>query len=286
VSVLVGPLIHFFREIKFVFKIIFIHKFSKRIYCFQNTRTVSPSKMSTTIEQSLKQIIAAAIHQVKSKAYERAEDVDPVEAFIEDLFAVLFPTQQPQQQTEVQHVTVPTVAAAPEKPKRGRKPKAAEPEIKQEQPQPEAAPEKPKRGRKPKAPTTPPAAPEQTEAPPAPKKEQAKNIDKLTATNKKHIKKWAEEVGVAEPDTKALLAHVNAMSAEEFNALTFEQHVKSFLKPAEQPQEEAEMELLEMEFQGKTYYVKEDTERVYEMRDDVPVAVGYVGMAAFADMKL
>jgi hypothetical protein len=285
VSVLVGPLIHFFREIKFVFKIIFIDKFSKRIYCFQNTRTVSPSKMSTTIEQSLKQIIAAAIHQVKSKTYERAEDVDPVEAFIEDLFAVLFPTQQPQQQpTEVQHVTVPTVAAAPEKPKRGRKPKAAE----QEQPQPEAAPEKPKRGRKPKTtpPSTPPAAPEQTEAPPAPKKEQAKNIDKLTATNKKHIKKWAEEVGVAEPDTKALLAHVNAMSAEEFNALTFEQHVKAFLQPAEQPQEEKELELLEVQFNGKTYYVNEEDKRVYEEKDGEHVGVGYVGMAAFADMKL
>jgi hypothetical protein len=244
--------------------------------------------MSTTIEQSLKQIIAAAIHEVKSKTYERAEDVDPVEAFIEDLFAVLFPTQQ----TEVQHVTVPTVAAAPEpaKPKRGRKPKAAaEPEIKQEETQPQPEPAKPKRGRKPKAatpPTTPPAAPEQTEAPPAPKKEQAKNIDKLTATNKKHIKKWAEEVGAAEPDTKALLSHVNAMTSEVFNGSTFEQHVKAFLKPAEEPAEQPEMELLEMEFQGKTYYVKEDTERVYEMRDDVPVAVGYLGMAAFADMKL
>jgi hypothetical protein len=240
--------------------------------------------MSTTIEQSLKQIIAAAIHQVKSKTYERAEDVDPVEAFIEDLFAVLFPTQQPQQQTEIQHVTVPTVAAAPEKPKRGRKPKAAEPEQQQPQPQPEA--EKPKRGRKPKAPTTPPAAPEQTEAPPAPKKEQAKNIDKLTATNKKHIKKWAEEVGAAEPDTKALLAHVNAMTSEVFNSSTFEQHVKSFLQPVEQPQEEKELELLEVQFQGKTYYVDEETNRVYEERDGEHVGVGYVGMAAFADMKL
>jgi hypothetical protein len=240
--------------------------------------------MSTTIEQSLKQIIAAAIHQVKSKTYERAEDVDPVEAFIEDLFAVLFPTQQPQQ-TEVQHVTVPTVAAAPEKPKRGRKPKAAEPE--QQQPQPEA--EKPKRGRKPKAatpPTTPPAAPEQSEAPPAPKKEQAKNIDKLTATNKKHIKKWAEEVGAAEPDTKALLAHVNAMTSEVFNGSTFEQHVKSFLQPAEQPQEEKELQVLPVQFQGKTYYVDEETNRVYEERDGEHVGVGYVGMAAFADMKL
>jgi hypothetical protein len=245
--------------------------------------------MSTTIEQSLKQIIAAAIHEVKSKTYERAEDVDPVEAFIEDLFAVLFPTQQPQQQTEVQHVTVPTVAAAPEKPKRGRKPKtttevpAAAPE-----PQPEAAPEpaKPKRGRKPKAATTPPAAPEQTEAPPAPKKEQAKNIDKLTATNKKHIKKWAEEIGAAEPDTKALLAHVNAMSSEVFNGSTFEQHVKSFLQPAEQPAEEKELQVLPVQFQGKTYYVDEETDRVYEERDGEHVGVGYVGMAAFADMKL
>lgn len=243
--------------------------------------------MSTTIEQSLKQIIAAAIHQVKSKEYERPDDVDPVEAFIEDLFAVLFPTAQ-----TVQTVTVPTIAAAPEpvaapeKPKRGRKPKAAAPA-----PAPEAAPApepaKPKRGRKPKTtpPTTPPAAaPEVAEAPPAPKKEQTKNIEKLTATSKKHIKKWAEEVGAAEPDTKALLAHMNAMSAEDFNAQTFEAHVKAFLKPAEE--EETELNVIEKEFNGKTYYIDEETNRVYEEQDGKHVGVGYVGMAAFADLTL
>jgi hypothetical protein len=246
--------------------------------------------MTTTIEQSLKQIIAAAIHEVKGKIHERADDVDPVEAFIEDLFAVLFPTQ-PQPQEQVQTVTVPTVTATvaapePEKPKRGRKPKAAvaggagEPETAPE-------PEKPKRGRKPKTtpPTTPPAAPEVTEAPPAPKKDQTKNIDKLTATNKKHIKKWAEEVGVAEPDTKALLAHMNAMSAEDFNTQTFEAHVKAFLKPAEE-EEEKELNVIEKEFNGKTYYIDEETRRVYEEQDGKHVGVGYVGMAAFADLTL
>jgi hypothetical protein len=240
--------------------------------------------MSTTIEQSLKQIIAAAIHEVKSKTYERAEDVDPVEAFIEDLFAVLFPTQQ-----QVQHVTVPTVTVEPEKPKRGRKPKATTAEVPGVPEETQAAPEKPKRGRKPKAtpPSTPPTAPDQTEAPPAPKKdkEQAKNIDKLTATNKKHIKKWAEEVGAAEPDTKALLAHVNAMTPEDFNGSTFEQHVKSFLQPAEEPVKK-DLQLLEVQFQGKTYYVDEESTQVYEDRGDEHVRVGYVGMAAFADMKL
>lgn len=240
--------------------------------------------MSVTIEQAFKQVLEAAIHQVKYKRFEREEDHDPVEAFIEDLFAVLFPQQQTAQ--AVQTVTVPTVAAtvtvaaapAPEKPKRGRKPKAAAPA-----PAPEAAPapapeqtnEAPKkRGRKPKA------AAEATEEAAAPKK----NLEKLTATNKKHIKKWADEVGVAEPDTKALLAHVNAMSAEEFNGATFEQHVKSFLEPRQEEVEE-ETEVEEVEFNGKTYYVNKESERVYEQRGEAYVAVGYIGMAAFAGMK-
>ena len=241
--------------------------------------------MSVTIEQAFKQVLEAAIHQVKHKTYEREPDNDAVEAFIEDLFAVLFPQQQPAQ--TVQTVTVPTVAATvtvapapePEKPKRGRKPKAAAPA-----PAPEAAPEPEqtneapkKRGRKPKA-ATPPATEEEAAAP------KTKNLEKLTATNKKHIKKWADEVGVAEPDTKALLAHVNAMSAEEFNGATFEQHVKSFLEPK---QEEAEVdeEVEEVEFNGKTYWVNKETKRVYEQRGEAYVAVGYVGMAAFEGMK-
>ena len=237
--------------------------------------------MSVTIEQAFKQVLEAAIHQVKYKTYEREPDNDAVEAFIEDLFAVLFPSNS---QT-IQAVTVPTVAAtvtvaapapAPEKPKRGRKPKAPA-----EAPAP--APEPKKRGRKPKA-VTPPPAPEATEAPPAPAK--TKNLEKpFTATNKKHIKKWAEEVGAAEPDMKELFNHLNAMSPEDFNGSTFEQHVKNFLQPKEDEQEHDE-EVEEVQFQGKTYFVNKETQRVFEQQGDAHIAVGYVGMAAFADMKL
>jgi hypothetical protein len=238
--------------------------------------------MSVTIEQAFKQVLEAAIHQVKYKTYEREPDNDAVEAFIEDLFAVLFPSNS---QT-IQAVTVPTVAAtvtvsapaaAPEKPKRGRKPKApAE--------APAAAPEPKKRGRKPKA-VTPPPAPEATEAPPAPAK--TKNLEKpFTATNKKHIKKWAEEVGAAEPDMKELFNHLNAMSAEDFNGSTFEQHVKNFLQPKEEVAQVGD-KLAEVPFNGKTYYVNEKTDRVFEERgENNYVGVGYIGMAAFADMKL
>lgn len=240
--------------------------------------------MSVTIEQAFKQVLEAAIHQVKYKRFEREPDNDPVEAFIEDLFAVLFPQQQAAQ--AVQTVTVPTVAAtvtvaaAPEKPKRGRKPKAAAPAPEAAPaPAPEQTNEAPKkRGRKPKAAAE--AAPAEEEAA-APKK----NLEKLTATNKKHIKKWADEVGVTEePDTKALLAHVNAMSAEEFNGATFEQHVKSFLQPKEEEANDGD-ELEEYEFNGKTYYVNKETDRIYEQRGEAYVAVGYIGMAAFAEMK-
>lgn len=241
--------------------------------------------MSVTIEQAFKQVLEAAIHQVKHKTYEREPDNDAVEAFIEDLFAVLFPSNS---QT-IQAVTVPTVAAtvtvaapapAPEKPKRGRKPKAQT-----EAPAPAEtapAPEPKKRGRKPKA-VTPPPAPETTEATPT----KTKNLEKpFTATNKKYINKWADEVGAAAPDMKELFNHLNAMTPEEFNGSTLEQHVKNFLQPKEEVAQPGD-DLLEVPFNDKTYYVNEKTNRVFEQQgEDNYVAVGYVGMAAFADMKL
>jgi hypothetical protein len=141
-------------------------------------------------------------------------------------------------------------------------------------------------------------APAPAEAPaeaPEPEKKQRKkkeffgNVDKLTPTLKKQVKKIADELKVGEPDLKGLLEFLNHLQKEEFDGKTFEEHVRMFLRPVEVPapaaeEEEQEMDCIEVEFEGKTYYVDTTTQRVYEPQGEANVAVGYVGMAAFEKM--
>jgi hypothetical protein len=166
----------------------------------------------------------------------------------------------------------PTEApAAPKKEKKAKSPKADEPV-----PAPaELAPEAPKKEKKVKSP-----------------KPEGVNLDKLTPTQVKKLKAVAEEFHV-ELDKKAFLAHLNAMSGPVFGATTLESHYRSFLQPAKggagaatEEAPEKEMDAVEVEFQGKTYYVDESDMRVYEQKGEVYEPVGYVGMAAFKDMEV
>lgn len=320
------------------------------------------------MEQAIRSAITAAVHQVKSKEYER-EPEDPVQAFLDDLFAVLFPapvqaasTMPPLlQRTDTlnhtncdaaccrQEVTVPVSApaveetpAAPAKEKKPRKKKADSPAstaapaaveetpavpAKEKKPRkkkadspaapapvveetPAAAPApapKEKKPRKKKADSpapapapaavTPPTAPTATEAPAAPKKEkkpkspkpEGVNLDKLTPTQVKKLKAVADELHV-ELDKKAFLAHLNAMSGPVFGATTLESHYRTFVQPDATPvvvqEQEKDLDAVEVEFNGKTYYVDESDMRVYEQQGEVFAPVGYVGMAAFKDLVL
>ena len=321
------------------------------------------NQSTVTMEQAIRSAITAAVHQVKSNMYER-EVEDPVQAFLDDLFAVLFPapvqaaeTMPPLlQRTDTlnhtncdaaccrsEEVTVPTVPAPAPKEKKPRKkaaPKvapateeaapAAAVEETPAAPAPapvteEAKPVKEKKPRKKKETpvASPSAAPAPTEAPAAPKKEkkakspkadepvpapaelapaapkkekkvkspkpEGVNLDKLTPTQVKKLKAVADELHV-ELDKKAFLAHLNAMSGPVFGATTLESHYRHFLQPAETvpaaPQKEKEMDAVEVEFEGKTYYVDESDMRVYEQKGEVYEPVGYVGMAAFKEMEV
>lgn len=333
----------------------------------------SSNQSTVTMEQAIRSAITAAVHQVKSKMYERDPE-DPVQAFLDDLFAVLFPapvqaaaTMPPLlQRTDTlnhtnceaaccrpQEVTVPVSApapapkekkprkkketpapavevpapastpavvveetpAAPVKEKKPRKkkadsPAAPVPEVTVSAPVVEetpAAPVKEKKPRKKKAdspasapapaPATPPTAPAPTEVPAAPKKEkkvkspkpEGVNLDKLTPTQVKKLKAIADELKV-ELDKKAFLNHLNAMSGPVFGATTLESHYRTFLQPAATPvveeQQEKDLDAVEVEFEGKTYYVDESDMRVYEQQGEVFAPVGYVGMAAFKDLVL
>jgi hypothetical protein len=123
------------------------------------------------------------------------------------------------------------------------------------------------------------------------------NLAKVDPTWKKHLK-HADKDHAKELEP-ALLTYLNALSKDEFNAKKAEEHVADFIasrvtKAVEADDGKVEADVDVVEFNGKEYYVNPETKRVYEGEGTCDAdgnwtnykGVGYVGMAAFADMKL
>ena len=91
-------------------------------------------------------------------------------------------------------------------------------------------------------------------------------------------------------DVKDVLSYLNGLSNAAFNDKPLLDHVRDYaasLKPAEEETQTEEVELVEQEFDGETYYVNPETKRVYTMDENYnPTPVGYVGMAKFEAMEL
>jgi len=147
-------------------------------------------------------------------------------------------------------------------------------------------------------------------------KASAVNLLKIDPTWRKHLKTAAkaQKAEVTKDMETALLAYLNAMSKETFHSQKAEEHVVAFLvaptgtnaaggaapaaaAPALAPAavEKQPTDLVVIEFNGEEYYVNEESKRVYigEGEQDPETgawtsykAVGYVGMAAFAEMPL
>jgi hypothetical protein len=136
------------------------------------------------------------------------------------------------------------------------------------------------------------------EAPAKEKKPRAKkavpenaNLAKIDPTWRKHLK--AADKEHAKELEPQLLEYVNSLSNEEFHAKTTEAHVADFV--ASRSDGKIEAEVVPVEFEGKNYIVNPETKRVYECEGVYDEAtqqwtnykpVGYVGMAAFTEMKL
>jgi hypothetical protein len=142
-------------------------------------------------------------------------------------------------------------------------------------------------------------APVATEVPAKEKKPRAKkatvpenaNLPKIDPTWRKHLK--AADKEHAKELEPQLLEYVNSLSNEDFHAKTTEAHVADFV--ASRSDGKVEAELTDVDFEGKTYLVNPETKRVYEgegMYDEATQQwtnykpVGYVGMAAFTEMKM
>ena len=243
---------------------------------------------------SLKQLIISAIIKVSEEnpllnhpdAKTANESRDQ---FIQLLMNELFPEAE----VESTHITVPVVpvpapvqaeADTPTK-KRGPMTEEAKAAMKAKKAANAAAKaepvvvEAPAASAKEKKPRAKKAVPENT------------NLAKIDPTWRKHLK--AADKDHAKELEPQLLEYVNSLSNEDFHAKTTEAHVADFIASRSDGKVETDMEIVE--FNGKDYYVNPETNRVYEGEGVYDEAtqewtnmkpVGYVGMAAFAEMKL
>ena len=236
---------------------------------------------------SLKQLIISSIIKVSEENPLLNHD-DPKTAiesrdhFIQLLMNELFPEAE----VETTHITVPVVPVEADTPTKKRGPmteeakaamkakKAANAAKKAETPVPVEAPVKEKKPRAKKA-----AVPENA------------NLVKIDPTWRKHLK--AADKDHAKELEPQLLEYVNNLTNEEFHAKTTEAHVTDFV--ASRSDGKVLTDLTVIEFEGKDYYVNPETKRVYEGEGMWTKAtqewtnykpVGYVGMAAFTEMKM
>jgi hypothetical protein len=236
---------------------------------------------------SLKQVIVNAVIKVTTdpvylgREYPTSEDAR--DDFIKALIAELFP--------ECPDCVLPSAVQAsvvvaeekdgggePAKEKKKRTPKAkkdapaaagaAEPVA---QPVAEPVVEKKKPGRKPKV------------------VEGSHNLDKWNPSQTNLFKALTKELKV-EGDKKAFQEHVNAMSKEEFDGSTFEEHLRRFLTPKPAADDGAILTKCARvewpEGSGKTYLVDPETQKVYEPSGDVNKHVGHVGMLEFEGLEI
>ena len=274
---------------------------------------------------SIKSVIVNAIMKVTVenpvKNQEGAPSFEQERAyFIELLLQELFPENpaMPVIPNEVS-VTVPMVPAeAPAKVKKPRaKKEKKEPVVETDSVAPAEAPaEAPAKVKKPRAkkekasnaeaiiaavdavipPIEAPVAPVVEKKKPGPKpkepkepKEKVVNVEN-TPTFAKMFKEISAELKV-EANKKKTLDTINAMTPEEFNAegKTLESHLRTILAPAPAPVPiETQMkDLIEVEFEGKTYGVDEETKTVYVLDyNGVGTRVGTMGMNEFKGMEL
>jgi hypothetical protein len=256
---------------------------------------------------SIKQLIISAIIKV-SEENPLLNHEDPKTAiesrdqFIQLLMNELFPEAE----LETTHITVPVVPAPAPVPVPAPAPVDPPTPTKKRGPMTEEAKaamkaKKAANAAK-KAEPVPVEAPAPVEPAPAPAKEKKPrtkkaavpenaNLVKIDPTWRKHLK--AADKEHAKELEPQLLEYVNSLTNEDFHAKTTEAHVADFVASRSDGKVEAELNIVE--FNGKDYFVNPETKRVYEGEGVYNEstqewtnmkAVGYVGMAAFTEMKM
>lgn len=132
--------------------------------------------------------------------------------------------------------------------------------------------------------------PKEPKEPKEPKAKFVGNLEKLTPTQDKLLKKTATEgnVELASDAKTKFIAFVNAMDNKDFNAKKLEEHMKAFFAPKAPEVKDEECD--PVEYKGKEYWVSKDG-TVYETEiqedgSEIDKNVGKVGLLYFADMKM
>ncbi len=256
---------------------------------------------------SLKQVIVNAVIKVSTDpVYKGREYETPEEArldFIKALIAELFP-ECPEcvlpSTVQVSEADGGGPKAEPEKPKKKRAPKAeapaaagagepvAEPKKGGRKPKAEAGEPK-KAGRKPKAEA--PAAAGAAEPKKGGRKPKAVaegdlNLPKWNPSDTNRFKAIAKELNV-DVDKKAFQEYVNAMSKEEFNTKTLDEHIREHLSSRARNDIVHDLtKCARVEWQGTEYLVDPVTKKVYRPDGDVNTHVGHVGMLEFEGLEI
>jgi hypothetical protein len=265
------------------------------------------------MEHAIKHAISAALETME--AYRGLKDYSSCGQLADDLFEILFPghvrTTPSANITpkSVAEVTIPTVEikevktvevkakkpvpADAEESDSGSKTKKPRKPLTDEQ----KAAAKAKRDAKKKDTVSPPPTddalaetkPVVVDAPKPAKP--VKNLEKLNATQAKHLKKVADETktDLTEEKKVGFLAFVNAMGKAEFDAKKIDVHMNTYLTPAPAPPAVAETEqenCVEVEFDGTTYLVAIGGGRVYVEEDGVTKHVGMCGMGKFKNLPI
>jgi len=140
----------------------------------------------------------------------------------------------------------------------------------------------------PVVPPAPAPAPEPTPAPAPAPTAPTKNVEKFNAGQTKKIKQVTDELNITNPDKKAFLVYLNAMTKEEYMTKSFDLHAHDFfVAAAVKADSTKEADVTEVDFKGKKYYVTED-KKVFEILPDGNGGklLGHVGLNEFAEMKI
>ena len=273
------------------------------------------SAINNTMENALKQAITAAVKKLEFKKYDVPED-NVVDCFLTDLFGILFPDN---------------AGLVKERKKPGPKPKLDEHgnpirsprKSKKSSEGPAAAgagspvKERKKPGPKPKVdadgnPISKKAKKAAAQPlPPSPKASPKKagaakpNVEwspTLTKRVKPVVKELNIELRLTPAKQKELAAHLNAMTTSDYDAKTFEEHMRDYLRPAaatappdppapkaggaaaagDDSDDEEEKTVRIVSFKGKRYAVDSSDNAVYD--EEATEHLGYVDSGEFKGM--
>ena len=115
------------------------------------------------------------------------------------------------------------------------------------------------------------------------------NLEKLNPTQTKKLKTIAEELKV-DADKKAFHTYINSLPKAEYDAKTFDDHVRAFLQPTQAaPEEPVLTKCARVEWpegSGTVYLVDPETQKVYAPRGNINEYVGHVGMLEFEGLEI